>query len=322
MSSRFDAPSGWRCPFARVLELALALASTACMTPAALAAEGAAAEADTIPEVVVTATRREEKLKDVPVSVSVLSGDALQVLGERAMTSNSSPSRCRASTSNRRTAAPSRGSTSAATATPTITISPRSRWSLLYDDIIQENPALKGFPIFDQGRRRGAARTAGHAVRPKLAGRRRQARIRQAASSGRPRIFLVCRTAPTTPAVFQGVVNLPVSDQMAFRASVQGQHRDNWVNDPINGPLSAASTTGPPRLQLLFQPSDSFTALFNVHGRSLTGSSTLFRANIISSGQQRSHPRLRSGDDVHRWPEQLQLSTIGANVHLTWSCRA
>src|ERR1700732_4869756 len=39
------------------------------------------APSDTLADVVVTATRREERSLDVPVSVSALSGDSLEVLG-------------------------------------------------------------------------------------------------------------------------------------------------------------------------------------------------------------------------------------------------
>ena len=318
MSSRFDAPSGWRCPFARVLELALALASTACMTPAALAAEGAAAEADTIPEVVVTATRREEKLKDVPVSASVLSGDALQVLGDTGddikQLAFKVPSLNIESSNGRafpRFYIRGYGNTD-------FTDFASQPVSLLYDDIIQENPALKGFPILDQGDvevLRGPQGT--------LFGRNSPAGVVKL-ESAKPQLGettgdFSLSDGTYNSAVFQGIINLPVSDQMAFRASVQGQHRDNWVNDPINLTTLGGYDDWAARLQLLFQPSDGFTALFNVHGRSLTGSSTLFRANIISRGSNDLIPGFDPATMYADGPNSSNLSTIGTNVHLTWS---
>src|SRR5258708_31181838 len=49
---------------------------TRAQTPSA-----APASSETVQEIIVTATRREERLLDVPVSTAVLSGATLQVLG-------------------------------------------------------------------------------------------------------------------------------------------------------------------------------------------------------------------------------------------------
>src|ERR1700722_16261485 len=238
------------------------------------------ADSGTLAEVIVTATRREEKLNDVPESVSVLSGDDLQVLGDAGddikQLAFKTPS-LQIESSNGR-------------AFPRFYIRGYGNTDyhdfasqpvgLVYDDIVQENAALKGFPIFDQADvevLRGPQGT--------LFGRNSPAGVVKPESAkpslGETSGFVSLSDATYNSGVFQGVVNLPVNDQLAFRASIQGQHRDNWVNDPITDSKLGGFNDWAARLQLLFKPSDTFTALFNVHGRDLTGSSSLFRANII-----------------------------------------
>jgi iron complex outermembrane receptor protein len=114
-------------------------------------------------------------------------------------------------------------------------------------------------------------------------------------------------------------VNLPINDAMAFRASVQGQHRDNWVEDPVRNEKFGGYNDWAARLQLLFKPGDTFSALFNVHGRYLTGSSTLFRANIVGPGTSSLVPGFDPATMYADGPNDSKLTTIGANVHLTWS---
>jgi len=68
-----------------VLAILAPVAASAQTGPAAPAAPTATAEADAAPssadDIVVTAQRRAQRLQDVPVSVSVVSGDALQKVG-------------------------------------------------------------------------------------------------------------------------------------------------------------------------------------------------------------------------------------------------
>ena len=114
------------------------------------ASAGAAESADTVSEVIVTATRRVEKLIDVPVSTSVLSGDSLQVLGDSGDDIKQLAFRV-----------PSLNiESSNGRAFPRLYIRGYGNTDfhdfasqpvgLYYDDIVQENAALKGFPIFDQ----------------------------------------------------------------------------------------------------------------------------------------------------------------------------
>ena len=60
-----------------------ALLGASLVPPAAPAATGSSTERanEVLQEVVVTATRREERVRDVPQAVSVLTGDQLQAIG-------------------------------------------------------------------------------------------------------------------------------------------------------------------------------------------------------------------------------------------------
>jgi iron complex outermembrane recepter protein len=277
----------WSLRASRVRPQWLGLIGAAALAPvggyAADAPAGEAPAADTLTEIVVTATRQEEKLKDVPESVSVLSTDLLSSLGDTGddvkQLAFKVPS-LQVESSNGR-------------AFPRFYIRGYGNTDyhdfasqpvgLIYDDIVQENAALKGFPIFDQADvevLRGPQGT--------LFGRNSPAGVVKLESAkpvlGETSGFVSISDGTYNSGVFQGVVNLPVSDQMAFRASIQGQHRDDWVNDPITADKLGGFNDWAARLQLLFKPSDTFTALFNVHARDLTGSSSLFRANIIQPG--------------------------------------
>jgi iron complex outermembrane recepter protein len=304
--------------FASAIAMAVAVAL---LTPGAAQAAGSASEdtaaSDTLAEVVVTATRREENAQDVPESISVLSGDTLQVLGDAGddikQLAFKVPS-LQVESSNGR-------------AFPRFYIRGYGNTDyhdfasqpvgLVYDDIVQENAALKGFPIFDQADvevLRGPQGT--------LFGRNSPAGVVKLESAkpvlGETSGFVSLSDATYNSGVFQGVANLPITEQMAFRVSIQGQHRDNWVNDPITDTKLGGFNDWAARLQLLFKPSDTFTALFNVHGRDLTGSSSLFRANIIQPGSNDLVAGFNPAAIYADGPNTSALTTIGANVHLTW----
>src|SRR3984885_15012510 len=235
-----------------------------CATDAAIADSEPAA----LQEVIVTATRREEKLNDVPESVSVLTGDDLQVLGDAGddikQLAFKVPS-LQIESSNGR-------------AFPRLYIRGYGNTDyhdfasqpvgLMYDDIVQENAALKGFPIFDQ-----ADVEVLYGPQGTLFGRNAPAGVVKF-ESARPELgvtsgFFSMSDGTHNTAVVQGVVNLPINDVLAFRASTQVQHRDNWVNDPINDTTLGGYEDWAGRMQLLFKPDDTFSALLNIHGRSL-----------------------------------------------------
>jgi iron complex outermembrane receptor protein len=271
-----------------------------------------------ISEVIVTATRREERLLDVPVSASALSGVPLEALGSSGQDIRqlafSVPS-LNIESSNGRTFPRFYIRGYGNTDFNSFASQPVS---LVYDDIVQENPALKGFPVFDQADvevLRGPQGT--------LFGRNTPAGVVKL-ESAKPVLNQWTGSASVSDgtyntANFTGVVNIPLGDQFAFRASTQGQHRDDWVSDPINHTKLEGYDDWAARLQLLYKPNDDFNALLNVHGRILNGSARLFRANMIQLGSN----QLVAGFD----PAQFfadgyngqSYTSVGANVHLNWN---
>jgi len=118
---------------------------------------------------------------------------------------------------------------------------------------------------------------------------------------------------------FTGVINVPINDQLAFRAATQGQHRDNWVTDNINHTKLEGYDDWAARLQLLYKPSDELTTLFNVHGRILNGSARLFRANVIQLGTNKLVPGFDPAQFYADGYNGQSYSSVGANVHVTWN---
>ena len=299
----------------------VALSAMSMIAPSdVVAANNSASDANsaTLADIIVTATRREEKLHDVPVSASVLTGESLEVIGSAGDDIRQLAFRVPSlniESSNGRTFPRFYIRGYGNTDFNSFASQPVS---LVYDDIVQENPSLKGFPVFDQADvevLRGPQGT--------LFGRNSPAGVVKLESK-KPVIGETSGSASISDGtyntgVIEGVVNLPMTDTMAFRASVQGQHRDDWVTNPIRHEKLEGYDDWATRLQLLFKPSNDFSALLNVHGRALNGSARLFRANIIQNGNNNLVP----GFDPARFPSDgyngQSYSSAGANVHLSWN---
>ena len=235
--------------------------------------------------VTVTAERRLENIRDVPSSVTALQGDVLEALATsgqdlRAL-SGRVPSLNIESSFGRafpRFYIRGYGNTD-------FRLNASQPVSLVYDDVVQENSILKGFPIFDvdrvevlrgpQGSLFGRNTPAGvvkfESVRPG----------KKAEGYG----SLSFGTFSTVNAEAAG--NIPLGQNVAMRISVLSQSRDDWVDNTI--------TTSPTRelegyrdnamrAQLQFDGGKAYNALLNVHARDLNGSARLFRANIIQPG--------------------------------------
>jgi len=294
---------------------ALAIAAASAIGTFAQAAD--ATTPSQVSEVVVTATRREERLKDVPESVTALSGTPLMVLGTSGQDVRqlafSVPS-LNIESSNGRTFPRFYIRGYGNTDFNSFASQPVS---LIYDDVVQENPALKGFPVFDESDvevLRGPQGT--------LFGRNTPAGVVKFEST-KPQLgvtggYYNISDGTYNTANAQGAFNFPLSDNAAMRISAQEQHRDNWVSDPVNNSKLEGYDDLAGRAQILWDPTDTFSALFNVHGRALQGSARLFRANIINQGGN----GLVSGFDpskIYTDGDNTQsFGSWGGNVHLTW----
>lgn len=276
-----------------------------------------------LPTVNVTAERRIENIQDVPNSISTIGGEMLDVINTSGqdvrVLSGRVPSLNIESSFGRafpRFYIRGYGNTD-------FRLNASQPVSLVYDDIVQENPILKGFPAFDLDRievLRGPQGT--------LFGRNTPAGVVKFESARPTRKLegygsLAWGTYNTVNA--EGVLNTPIGESSALRLSLLNQTRDDWVDN--------TNPTGPTRElegyrdsafrgQWLFQPHKDFSALANLHARDYSGTARLFRANIIQPGTNELvsgfDPAKTSIDGVN----ESQLQNYGANLRLRWALGA
>ncbi|KCZ87339.1 TonB-dependent receptor [Hyphomonas johnsonii] len=267
---------------------ALLLASGLSATPL-IALPGMAQEAETearLPQVTVTAQRVEQNLQDVPISVTTVADEKLDVLkasgADVRFLSARVPSVIAESSFGR--AFPRfyiRG-----IGNIDFDLNSSQPVSLVYDDVPYESPILKGFPVFDL-----AGIEVLRGPQGTLFGRNTPGGIIKF-DSARPVHELegYARASYGTYNTrdLEGAINLPVfKDQLAVRLSGLYQERDAYVDNAFTSEKDRyegfKEVAG--RAQVLFTPTGTdFSALLNLHGRTNDGDARLFRANIIDPG--------------------------------------
>jgi len=190
--------------------------------------------------------------------------------------------------------------------------------SLVYDDVVLENPILKGFPVFDIGQvevLRGPQGT--------LFGRNTPAGVVKFDSkkpTDVPDGYVDFSYANLDSAKFEAAIGGPLGSSWSARVSFLDQHRDDWVKNTAPGRHDSFGGYDEQamRAQLQFKPSDDFSALLNLHGMNYDGSAILFRANIIDQGCPCFVPGFRR-DEISIDGQNFQrIAEAGANLHLTW----
>lgn len=290
---------------------------------AALAAlgGGAAAQTSELQTITVTAERRTENAQQVPNSVSVVSSELLDVLNTSGqdvrMLSGRVPSLNIESSFGRafpRFYIRGYGNTD-------FRLNASQPVSLVYDDIVQENPILKGFPAFDLARvevLRGPQGT--------LFGRNTPAGVVKFESVrptfGKMEGYGSLSAGTFTTINAEGALNVPTSATSALRVSLMNQSRKDWVENTFDaGPTQNLEgyRDSAIRLQWLTEPTKDFSALFNVHARDYDGSARLFRANIIEPGTN----NLVDGFDEKKisidGKNESELQNYGGSVRLRWN---
>jgi iron complex outermembrane receptor protein len=285
------------------------------------------AQAPELQQVTVTAQRRTENIKEVPVSVSAIKGEKLDVLvsgGEDIRVLAAKVPSLNIESSNGRTFPRFYIRGYGNTDFSTFASQPVS---LIVDDIVQENPILKGFPIFDQ-----ASVEVLRGPQGTLFGRNTPAGVVKLESE-KPNLNKVegyynASVASHNTINVDGAVNVPLSDKWAMRVSTLRQHRDDYVSNYSD--LAKTQKTGDldgynehaERVQFLYTPDSTFSALFGVHQRTTTGSARLFRANLIKKGTNDFVDGTDLDSIVTNAQNFQQLSTNGANARLSWDLGA
>ncbi|MCM8557651.1 TonB-dependent receptor [Sphingomicrobium sediminis] len=269
---------------------ALALAMAATANPALAQSTDEEADVTTPQEVaepeegigviVITAQRYEQNLQDVPISVATVDADVLNAvstggadirgLAGRVPSLNIESSFGRTFP---RFYIRGLGNTD-------FDLNASQPVSLVYDDVVLENPILKGFPVFDMERvevLRGPQGT--------LFGRNTPAGI----------VKFDSRRPDSNENYFRGsygtydTINIEsgmggeLSDEWSIRASVLYQHRADWIDNidtPEIGDLEGYDDFAA-RLQLQYEPTDFATFRLTGQIRDMEGSARIFRANAL-----------------------------------------
>jgi iron complex outermembrane receptor protein len=302
------------------IAIALALPATAALAQDAGAEDEVAnnnpVQLDSVP---VTAQRRSEDIKDVPISITALSGEKLDIIGSggddirvlagRVPSLNIESSFGRAFP---RFYIRGLGNTD-------FDLNASQPVSLIYDDIVQENPILKGFPMFDLDQievLRGPQGT--------LFGRNTPAgvvKLDSAKPTQETEGYGQISYGRFNAVNFEGALSGGLTPVVSGRISALYQRRDDYVDNTFTGEKDALEGFDETavRAQLLFEPSDDFYALANVHLRHLDGTARLFRANIIRpgigdlvSGFKRSEVAIDGANDQ-------ELDTYGASLKMRWN---
>ena len=277
-----------------------------------------AQEASTLDAVQVTAQRKVENIQDVPVSITSVDAERLEVLGSGGadirFLSARVPSLNIESSYGR--AFPRfyiRGLGNA-----DFDLNASQPVSLVYDEVVQESPLLKGFPLFDLERvevLRGPQGTLFGRNTP--AGVVKFESVRPSQEFGG---YAKLGLGSDQMVNFEGAVGGALAPGWSARLSALYQRRDDWVdntladapNDGFEGYDESAV-----RLQVLYE-GDAFEALLNLHRRDLNGTARLFRGNIIRPGTNdfaEGFDRDKVSLDGVNFSD---LETWGASARLRW----
>jgi iron complex outermembrane receptor protein len=275
-----------------VLSLAVTSAPALAQAPASTPAESAAESADNpedqpvvLDEIFVTPQKREENIQQVPLSMSTLDSDQLQTLsnggGDVRVLAGRVPSLVIESSFGRafpRFYIRGLGNTD-------FDLNASQPVSMVVDDIVLENPVVKGMPLWDldhvevlrgpQGTLFGRNTPAG-VVKFDTKRPSQQYDGWAQASYG---------TFGNTDV--QAAVGGGLTPTLSARGSLLYQSQNDWVDNGFTGKNNALGgyKTTAFRGQLLWEPTKEFNALLNLHGWNVSdGTARIFRANILKPG--------------------------------------
>jgi len=278
-----------------------------------------AQEAGILEEIIVTATKRAENIQDIPISITALSPDEIaqisagvpdiRFLNGRVANLGVESSFGRVFP---RFYIRGYGNTD-------FDLNASQPVSYVVDEIVQENPILKGFPIFDVERievLRGPQGT--------LFGRNTPAGIVKL-DSVKPIDtndgYFRASYGTYNAARIEGAFGTGFGNGWSTRLSVLYMRQDDYVDNGFTEEDDAYEgfKEWAARLQLAYDNGGKFRALFNLHGRDVDGSAILFRANIIRQGTNRLDPDNYDRDTVWYDGQNGQdLEAFGGFAKLEW----
>ena len=230
----------------------------------------------------VTARKRVENVQEVPVAVSALQGEKLSVLNSAAMDIRFLNARV-----------PSLSVESSFGRTfprfymrglgnSDFDLNASQPVSLVVDEVVQENPILKGFPVFDIGRVEALRGPQGT-----LFGRNTPAGLIKFESVKPSQDFdgfASLSYGSKNTADMRVAVGGGLTDKLSARVSLLNQTRDDYIDNKAPGfeqdEVLGGYTDKAARIQFLYE-GDDFNALFNYHMRDLDGKPVAFYANAF-----------------------------------------
>ena len=235
-------------------------------------------------KITVTALKRTQSIQDVPVSIATMSDEKFENLfasGDDILSLATRVPGLYAESSNGRVAPRfyMRG-----LGNSDFDLAASQPVSIIMDDVVMENVVLKSFPLFDidqvevirgpQGSLFGRNTTAGIL---KFTSRKPTDDFEAYVKAGAGSYGLIN---------LEGAVGGALSDDVSGRISILNQSKDDWIDnahknekDVMGGHEDQAY-----RIQLAYNPSEQLDVLFNFHSRSYEGTSSIFRANVLTAG--------------------------------------
>ncbi|MFM2041676.1 MAG: hypothetical protein RLY86_252 [Pseudomonadota bacterium] len=294
---------------------AIALASAIGAAAPALAQDGPVV----LEEIIVTATKRIENQQDVPVSVGTVSGQKLEAVFsggvELLALSGRVPSLYAESTFARtfpRFYIRGLGNND-------FDLNSTQPVGVIYDDVVQENPLLRGFPVFDLERvevLRGPQGT--------LFGRNTPAGnisfISKKPTQDTDAYFSAAYGRYNAVDVEGAIGGALVENVLSARLSVMYDRRDDFIDNTFTGEDDALGghAEAAARLQLLYDRGGPFNALLNVHGRDLDGTARLFRANAIQRGTNNVVSGFERNEVFANGRNELDVSSMGGSLKMEY----
>ena len=267
----------------------------------------------------VTARKRVENVQEVPVAVSALQGDNLDAYSSAAMDIRFMNARV-----------PSLSVESSFGRTfprfymrglgnSDFDLNASQPVSLVVDDIVQENPILKGFPVFDVERVEALRGPQGT-----LFGRNTPAGLIKF-DSVKPSQdfdgFVSLSYGSKSTSDLRAAVGGGLTDKLSARISILRQDRDNYIDNEAPGfeknDVLGGYTDQAARIQFLYE-GDNVNALFNYHMRDLDGKPVTFYANAFKAGSNELASGFSRDKVTHDSADRAtqQVETEGASLKL------
>ncbi|MFN6980353.1 MAG: TonB-dependent receptor [Brevundimonas sp.] len=271
--------------------LAATVSGLALLTAGAAFAQtaDAAAEATGVDDIVVTAQRRSENIRDVPFAVTALNTQTLQDIsagGADILSLSGRVPSLQIESSNGRYAPRFyiRG-----LGNVDFDFTASQPVSVVLDDVVLESVYLKGFPLFDVQQLevlRGPQGT--------LFGRNTPAgviKIDTVKPSDEFTGFGSLTYGNLGSTRTEAAVTLPASDTLQVRGAFLWNHRDDWVNNAYNPSFADANDDDlggfddvAARVHVAWTPTDRLSTLLTLQARDYDGTGTMNRANALTKG--------------------------------------